>query len=184
MIDLVPPAGSPTGVPPNKNPRSPRPDDGTFPVESTPAVGRPEDGIFCAQSMPTGDHPVIATSSAAPVEPGTDAAGRQTAGELAAHFERFFDSFRRQLLECYGKHSDEMIARAEKEVAGRSPGFSLRAIGPDNALLLLDLAETITGQASVFKRGRLRRAALGAVSELYNTHYEALERFGAVDKVE
>ena len=113
-----------------------------------------------------------------------DLAGRQTGGEFAALFERFFGSFRRQLLECYGKRCDELIARAEEEVAGRSPGFCLRAIGPDNALSVLDLAETMTDRASVFKRRRLRRAALGAVSELYNTQYEVLERFGAVERVE
>ena len=40
MIDLDPPGGSSVGNPPDKNPRSPRPDDGTFPVESVPTGDR------------------------------------------------------------------------------------------------------------------------------------------------
>src|SRR5438132_5075380 len=200
MIDLDPPGGSPIGNPPDKNPRSPRPDGGSFslesiptvgrpdegtsPVASIPGVGRPEDRTIPAESMPTGDRPAGVTSKPSAVETGTDAAGRIAGGEPAAIFERFFDSFRRQLLECYGKRCDELIARAEEQVAERSPGFSIRAIGPANALSILDLVETMTSQAWVFKRRRLRRAALGAVSELYNTHYRTLEQIGAVERVE
>src|SRR5882762_7753140 len=72
-----------------------------------------------------------------------DPAGRQSAGEYASLFKSFFDSFRRQLLECYGKRCDEMIKRAEEKVSGNSPGFSLRAIGPENATSVLDLVETM-----------------------------------------
>jgi len=152
MIDLAPPGGTPIANPPDKNSRSPRPEDG----KRNPAAN----------------------------DSGTDAAGSPTGGEFVALFNGFFDSFRRQVLECYGKRCDEMIARAEEKVAGRSPGFGLRAIGPANALSVLDLVEMMIGQASVFKRRRLRQAALGAVSELYNTRYDALERFGVVDRVE
>jgi hypothetical protein len=99
-------------------------------------------------------------------------------------FERFFDSFRRQVLECYGKRCDVVIDRAVEKVAARSPGFSLHAISADNALSVLDFAETMINEASLFKRRRLRQSALAGLSELYNTHYETLERNGAADKVE
>jgi len=167
MIDLAQPEDGSTGTPADKNPRSAHREDGTLPFGTNPAgdrTGRP--------------------GSRAGVETETGASGRQSGVEFAVLFERFFDSFRRQVLECYGKRCDEMIARAEEEVAGHSLGFRLRAIHSDNALTVLDLAETMISRASVFKRRRLRRAALGAVSELYNAHYEVLERFGAVERVE
>src|SRR6267143_2021004 len=107
-----------------------------------------EDGTLPFGTNPAGDR-TGRPGSRAGVETETGASGRQSGVEFAVLFERFFDSFRRQVLECYGKRCDEMISRA-----------------------------------SVFKRRRLRRAALGAVAELYNTHYETLERFGAVERVE
>jgi hypothetical protein len=44
--------------------------------------------------------------------------------------------------------------------------------------------ETIVGGASLLKRPKLRAATLTLISDLYNKHFELLERHGVIDRVE
>ena len=99
-------------------------------------------------------------------------------------FERLFRSFRQQVFDSFGDKCEEIITHAEQKVRFLSPEFDCHELKDDTVLSMLDLIETVIQEASLFKRSKLRQAAITLISDLYNKQYELLEQHRAIDKVE
>jgi hypothetical protein len=104
--------------------------------------------------------------------------------QYLALISSLFSSFRRQVSAICGDKGEAIISRAEERVREGLPGFDFNALDQQGALSLLDLIETIIKYASMFKRSRLRQAALTQVSELYTRHYALLEEVHATETLE
>ncbi|MBI5021786.1 MAG: hypothetical protein HZB59_10130 [Ignavibacteriales bacterium] len=99
-------------------------------------------------------------------------------------FEVLFRSFRQQVFECFGSKCEEVISQAEHKVRFLVPEFDCHALKDETVLTLLDLIEEIIKQSSLFKRSKLRQAAVTLVSDLYNKQYELLEKHNGIDAIE
>jgi len=108
----------------------------------------------------------------------------QQPSEYVHLFERLFRSFRQQVFECFGDKCETVITRAEQKVRFLSPEFDYHNLNDDSALMMLDVIESIINDASLFKRSKLRQAAVTLISDLYNKQYNLLEQHHAIDKIE
>jgi hypothetical protein len=99
-------------------------------------------------------------------------------------FERLLRSYRQQVFDCFGSKSETIISEAEHKVRFLTPEFNLHDLKSETAIVVLDLVETLINDAPLFKKSKLRQAALTLVADVYNRHYELLEQHQAIDKVE
>jgi hypothetical protein len=99
-------------------------------------------------------------------------------------FERLFRSFRMHMFESIGDRSGEAIIRAEKKICLLAPEYDREALTDETAPLIVDVVEQIVRNASVFRRPKLRRAAIVLIADLYNKQYQILEERSAIDRVE
>lgn len=104
--------------------------------------------------------------------------------EFIRCFDRLFKSFRQQAFECYGDKGDSLISRGVKSVQYLYPNFDPGKLNEDTVLAILDVVESVIRSAGLFKRARLRQAAVTLISDLYNKQYDLLEKHNAIDKVE
>jgi hypothetical protein len=109
---------------------------------------------------------------------------QQPISDYVRIFERLFRSFRQQVFDCFGDKCEEVITKAEKKIRFLSPEFDCHNLSETTVLTMLDVIESIIQEASMFKRSKLRQAALTLISDLYNKQYELLEQHRAIDKVE
>ena len=109
---------------------------------------------------------------------------QQPYSEYVHIFERLFRSFRQQVFDCFGNKCEEVITHAEQKVRFLSPEFDCHSLNDNTVLSLLDLIENVIQETSLFKRSKLRQAAVTLISDLYNKQYELLEQHRAIDKVE
>lgn len=104
--------------------------------------------------------------------------------ELVRLFERLFRSFRQQVFECFGSKCEEVISNAEKKVRFLIPEFDCHSLKEETVFSLFDLIDEIIKEASLFKRSKLRIAAVTLISDLYNKQYELLEKHRGIDAIE
>lgn len=98
--------------------------------------------------------------------------------------ERLLRSFRQQVVDLAPQRAESIFAQAEKKIRVLNPELDIRSLDDTNAITVLDLIEEMVKQAPLLKRSKLRETASDLVSDLYNKHYELLERHKAVDTVE
>ncbi|MGA9116799.1 MAG: hypothetical protein WB626_08495 [Bacteroidota bacterium] len=163
------------------------------PVRTTPEDTRHDSSEGCGNQMEIFDGGIRRSSPPPPAPPpGSPGAGptesptqrEDPADPYLFAFRRLFRSFRREAFECLGGRCEEVMARAEQEVRLLEPGFNLLEPPPEAAPLLLSVMEGMVERAPLLKRGRLRQTARTLVADLYNKHYDLLERHNAVDRVE
>jgi hypothetical protein len=104
--------------------------------------------------------------------------------ELLLLFSRLLRSFRQQAFECVGTKFESVFVEAERRVKLNNPGFAADSMNAATAPLVLDLIEYVIEETSLFKRAKIRAAALSLIAEVYNKQYELLERWKAIEKVE
>jgi hypothetical protein len=109
---------------------------------------------------------------------------RESQSEIVALFERIFRSFRRVVYECLGEKGETIIAQAESQARLLHPDFSLSALIETNAIVILDVIESVAKNVPLFKRSRVRNAVVMLVADAYNKQYELLERAKVLDKFE
>jgi hypothetical protein len=109
---------------------------------------------------------------------------RESQSEIITLFERIFRSFRRLVYECLGEKGETIIAQAESQARLLHPDFSLSALTESNAIVILDVIESVAKNVPLFKRSRVRNAVVMLVADAYNKQYELLERAKVLDKFE
>ena len=109
---------------------------------------------------------------------------RESQSEIITLFERIFRSFRRVVYECLGEKGETIIAQAESQCRLLHPDFSLSALTEQNAIVILDVIESVAKNVPLFKRSRVRNAVVMLVADAYNKQYELLERAKVLDKFE
>jgi hypothetical protein len=109
---------------------------------------------------------------------------RESQSEIITLFERIFRSFRRVVYECLGEKGETIIAQAESQARLLHPDFSLSALTEANAIVILDVIESVAKNVPLFKRSRVRNAVVMLVADAYNKQYELLERAKVLDKFE
>jgi hypothetical protein len=109
---------------------------------------------------------------------------RESQSEIITLFERIFRSFRRVVYECLGEKGETIIAQAESQARLLHPDFSLSALTEANAIVILDVIESVTKNVPLFKRSRVRNAVVMLVADAYNKQYDLLERAKVLDRFE
>jgi hypothetical protein len=99
-------------------------------------------------------------------------------------FDRLLRSFRQQSCEHLGRKTEDAFTQAERHVSQLNPGFSLASLDAANAQIVLDLIEYLIERAPILKRNRLRQAASVLIANIYDKHYDILERNKAIDRLE
>ena len=129
---------------------------------------------------PVGNPPPIRADA----DPQIVSKAADQSSEYVYLFERLFRSFRQQVFESFGAKCEEVISQAEHKVRFLVPEFDCHSLKEETALSLFGLIEEIVGRASIFKRSKLRHAAVTLISDLYNKQYELLEKHHAIDAIE
>jgi hypothetical protein len=109
---------------------------------------------------------------------------KEQQSEISTLFERIFRSFRRVVYECLGEKGETIIAQAESQVRLLHPDFSLSALTEQNAIVILDVIESVIKNVPLLKRSRVRNAVVILVADAYNKQYDLLERTKALDRFE
>jgi hypothetical protein len=109
---------------------------------------------------------------------------RESQSEIVTLFERIFRSFRRVVYECLGEKGETIIAQAESQARLLHPDFSLSALTEQNAIVILDVIESVIKNVPLFKRSRVRNAVVILVADAYNKQYDLLERAKVLDRFE
>jgi hypothetical protein len=106
-------------------------------------------------------------------------------GQGVAHlFEKVLRSFRIRLFEIVGSRQSDLIREGERKVRFLDPEFNLDELSEESAASVLDVIEEAVRRAPFFKRTRLRKIASMLVADLYEKHFDVLEKAGVLDKVE
>jgi hypothetical protein len=108
----------------------------------------------------------------------------ESQSEIITLFERIFRSFRRVVYECLGEKGETIIAQAESQCRLLHPDFSLSALTEANAIVILDVIESVIKNVTLLKRSRVRNAVVILVADAYNKQYDLLERTKALDRFE
>jgi hypothetical protein len=123
--------------------------------------------------------------TSAPIDVGrTSSPGTVENPEPLLLFSRLLRSFRQQAFEHIGTKFEASFVEAERRVKLNNPEFATDSMNTATAPLVLDLIEFVIEETSLFKRAKIRAAALSLMADLYNKQYELLERYKAIDKVE
>jgi hypothetical protein len=109
---------------------------------------------------------------------------RESQSEIITLFERIFRSFRRVVYECLGEKGETIIAQAESQTRLLHPDFSLSALTEQNAIVILDVIESVIKNVTLLKRSRVRNAVVILVADAYNKQYDLLERAKILDRFE
>jgi len=109
---------------------------------------------------------------------------KEQQSEIITLFERIFRSFRRVVYECLGEKGETIIAQAESQARLLHPDFSLSALTEQNAIVILDVIESVIKNIPLFKRSRVRNAVVILVADAYNKQYDLLERAKVLDRFE
>jgi hypothetical protein len=109
---------------------------------------------------------------------------KEPQSEIITLFERIFRSFRRVVYECLGEKGETIIAQAESQCRLLHPDFSLSALTEQNAIVILDVIESVIKNVTLLKRSRVRNAVVILVADAYNKQYDLLERAKVLDRFE
>jgi hypothetical protein len=109
---------------------------------------------------------------------------KEQQSEIITLFERIFRSFRRVVYECLGEKGETIIAQAESQARLLHPDFSLSALTEQNAIVILDVIESVIKNVTLLKRSRVRNAVVILVADAYNKQYDLLERAKVLDRFE
>jgi hypothetical protein len=109
---------------------------------------------------------------------------KEQQSEIITLFERIFRSFRRVVYECLGEKGETIIAQAESQARLLHPDFSLSALTEQNAIVILDVIESVIKNVPLLKRSRVRNTVVILVADAYNKQYDLLERTKALDRFE
>ena len=141
------------------------------PVEVLREAGKARD------SAAPGSLPAGKGSIARPHPNGPRAAARPL-------FEKLFRSFRVKLFDAVGPRYDELVREAERKVRFLEPDFDLDDLTGESAPATLDLIEEIIRRSPILKRSKLRKTASILLADLYEKHYDLVEKSGVLNKVE
>ena len=122
---------------------------------------------------------VIRKQTEAPVE-----TKKESQPEIVVLFERIFRSFRRVVYECLGEKGETIVAQAESQARLLHPDFSLSALTESNAIVILDVIESVTKNVPLLKRSRVRNAVTILVADAYNKQYDLIEKAKVLDRFE
>jgi len=109
---------------------------------------------------------------------------KEPQSEIITLFERIFRSFRRVVYECLGEKGETIIAQAESQARLLHQDFSLSALTETNAIVILDVIESVIKNVPLLKRSRVRNAVVILVADAYNKQYDLLERAKVLDRFE
>ena len=149
-----------------------------FPAVVIKSVNEPKE----TEEQPLPKRPVrrvVRKQSEEPVE-----AKKDSQPEIVVLFERIFRSFRRVVYECLGEKGETLVAQAESQARLLHSDFSLSALTETNAIVILDVVETVTKNVPLLKRSRVRNAVTILVADAYNKQYELLEKAKVLDRFE
>lgn len=152
----------------------------------------PENAPSPATSSSKGNAPSPATSSSrgntassAAKSPGGSAHVRdEPIPEIAGLLQQLVDAFRTQTISILGKKGQVVFESCERELRKQAPQFRSDEIDDDTAILAVDLIDAVVREAPLLKRSKLRRITLALIADLYNKHFEVLNRRGLIPRVE
>ena len=101
-----------------------------------------------------------------------------------AVMKNFLTHFRHELHEELGKSAVPLLDRAERKVNALIHGFDRTRLDMDTAHFTLDYLKFATMAARFPNRRKVRQIAVFALGELYAKHYEEIEKFKVLDKIE
>jgi hypothetical protein len=104
--------------------------------------------------------------------------------ELLTAFNRLLCAFKQNASEVLGRKANRVCARGEKAAATGNPDLDLARLTPETVASVLDFIVAVAGEAPLLKRSRLRSAAALLISNLYSRHFDILERYKILDRVE
>jgi hypothetical protein len=168
--------------------RSARPSRAALPTEP------PDQLEFLSGSKFQGNTPSLATSSSrgntvspAAVSPGGSAQVREEDApipEIALLLQRLVDAFRKQAMSILGRKGQVVFESCERQLRKQAPQFRSDMIDDETAILAIDLIDAVVREAPLLKRSRLRGITLSLIADLYNKHFEVLNRRGFIPRVE
>ena len=88
------------------------------------------------------------------------------------------------MYECLGEKGETIIAQAESQARLLHPDFSLSALTESNAIVILDVIESVIKNVPLLKRSRVRNAVTILVADAYNKQYDLLEKAKVLDRFE
>jgi len=104
--------------------------------------------------------------------------------EIAVLLQQLVDEFRTQSLSILGRKGQVVFESCERQLRKQAPQFSSDEIDDETAILAVDLIDAVVREAPLLKRSKLRGIALSLIADLYNKHFEVLNRRGFIPRVE
>jgi len=126
------------------------------------------------------------TASSAAVSPRGSAQVREDASipEIAGLLQQLVDEFRKQTMSILGRKGQVVFESCERQLRQQAPQFRSDEIDDETAVLALDLIDAVVREAPLLKRSKLRGIILPLIADLYNKHFEVLNRRGLIPRVE
>ena len=135
----------------------------------------PEQLDFLPTSKVPGDSGSPATVSAK---------GRAQVPEIVGLLQQLVDDFRRQTMSILGSKGVLVFESCERQLRKQMSQFRSDEIDDETALLAVDLIDAVVRAAPLLKRSKLRGITLTLIADLYNKHFEVLNRHGLIPRVE
>ncbi len=141
----------------------------------------PDQLEFLSASMLPGN-----TTPPAAVSPRGSAQVREDARfpEIVVLLQQLVDEFRTQTMSILGRKGQVVFESCERQLRKQAPQFRSDEIDHETAILAIDLIDAVVREAPLLKRSKLRGITLTLIADLYNKHFEALNRHGLIPRVE
>ena len=111
-------------------------------------------------------------------------ASARVVSDVAIVFSDLLQAFRAHLEGICSSRFEQLYDHALRKARCSTPAFDPEQLTAESAPLVLEVIEQVCQDAPFMRRSRLRSAAQNLVADIYNKHYELLEKSGAIDRVE
>jgi hypothetical protein len=110
--------------------------------------------------------------------------GNEQAPEIVDLLQQLGNEFRKQCVSILGARGQVVFESCERQLREDIPAFRSDEMSSDTAVLVFDLIDAVVQSAPLFKRSKLRGVTLALLADLYNKHFDELNRYGFVARVE
>ena len=104
--------------------------------------------------------------------------------EIVKLLQQLVDEFRRQTMSILGGKGQFVFESCERQLRNQMPQFRSDEIDDKSAVLVIDLIDAVVRAAPLLKRSKIRSVTLALIADLYNKHFEVLNRRGFIPRVE
>jgi hypothetical protein len=115
----------------------------------------------------------------------TDTLLEDEPSEYVHTMERLFRDFKKQAVDVLGLRLEPLVHAAVHNAHLVNPDFDSEGLQDQTAIAVLQVMEGVMKESPLLKRSKLKALILTLVADLYQKHYESLDRqAGAIDEVE